>query len=365
MGLTNKMISRSKRKIPSISKSNITLLLVLFASIQSTASFIPNLNRQTSHRSQLPSQNTALYYRPFDGIPKEISLLPLLNMDSEVLYQTKDTLSQLAQSFSSDPDVFGGTVFQNLSHLFDLSMILICPEDTLLIRFALLVGRLFSVLSDYIPDHTLRPEELFFQLCMLGISAVPIFRNIIPSAKVILAQEVDALPKRRDVLAFRNLFEPVGISWIQFRTLFECKALEWVEIEKGDDICLVEDIWLSEGEGSNAGNNLYWVYDSSTRSFEAPDNIGELASLQFLRKIERRRTAVRALSNDQMDSFLHKKDCDRIVTHCVDNPNDDKIFLRMNTEKMIELMEENESLSVSMLFLAVNCLQNKVQAIYD
>ena len=352
---------RTKKKIrPSIFKSNYTFMMVLIASIQYTSSFIATLNVQSIHQSTMPSRNILLYYGP-----KEISMLPLLDMDPEIIYQAKDSFSQVAESFSNDPDLFGGTVFQNLSHIFDLCMILLCPEDTLLIRFALLIGRLFSVLSDYMPDHSLRTEEFLFQLCMVGITARPIYRNIIPSARVILSQQVNTLPKRRDVLAFRNLFEPVGISWIQFKSLFESKALEWIEIGKGDDICLVEDIWLPESEESKAGNNLYWVYDSSKRSFEIPDNIGELASLQFLRKIERRRTSFESISSNKIDQFLHKKDCDRIVTHCVSNPNDDKIFLRMNTERMIEIMEDNESLSVSMLFLAVNCLQSKVQAIYN
>ena len=39
-----------------------------------------------------------------------------------------------------------------------------------LVRVSAIVGRLFVMLADYLPDHSLHPEELGIQLFLLGVA---------------------------------------------------------------------------------------------------------------------------------------------------------------------------------------------------
>lgn len=168
------------------------------------------------------------------------------------------------------------------------------------------------------------------------------------------------LPDRRDVVAFRNLFEPVGLSWMQFKALRASEALDWVGVVTGDMSQFKSQIIdNSRNDGDNQLVNVHWIYDESSKSFGSSYDIGLFASSHFMRKLENREHHSNLLAakvgDDSWNTFSQNLSMyDGIVTHGA-------TFLRINTKKMNKLMENNDSFTVSMLFLVVNCLQHQVK----
>ena len=287
-----------------------------------------------------------------------------LNIYDPTYERAKDMVSQVAESISNDPIKMQGVVFQDISHLaLDFSVFWVSSDNIILLRFVILIGRLCSLLSDYIPDHSMRPDELAFQSILLSISSGLLTRSIIPWVKAWLLQQSETLPQRRDVIAYRNLFEPVGINWIQFQMLLTRQALEWVDIS----IVQKENNQLDIFQQVNDNDNqtcLYWIYDKCTKSLVAPDNIGELAYFQFLRKLEKQQNqnydvfSSNTMGNSSIPYELFFASTPEQNDRFLQNEN--KAILRVNSKKMIEAVEDNDDLDLSILILVVKCLQSKV-----
>ena len=341
--------------------TSFTLLLVSAISIQSTFSFVLHSSFPMKHRNQLTSTN--LYYNFNDEVTEKFSSFPHPNLEDPIYLQAREFMNQAKESFSNNPEVVEETVFKDLSHVaLDLSMFFIGPENTALLRFITIIGRLFSVIGDYIPDHSLRPDELAFQIGMLGVSSVLFSRSIVPRIKACMSigigMKPDALPERRNVVAYRNLFEPAGISWIQYKSLFASGVLDWEEIEADIEFQEPSSVY---NQTKPQTTYLYWAYNKATKSFTSPENIGEMGCIQCLRKLEKRKIRTKTFVNAATtNSSSQDADLNFLYAQYKRKLSKDTTLLRVNTDKMIEVMEDNEGLSVSMLFLVVNCLQHKV-----
>jgi hypothetical protein len=105
-------------------------------------------------------------------------------IDSSMLVGAFD--SMLEQDLLSDaistllpPDI-EAEVLTDMSHVLDLSGIF-SPSKSRLRLFSI-VGRIFTIYADYLPDHTIHPEELAVQLFLLGVS----MREIVKYARVVM-----------------------------------------------------------------------------------------------------------------------------------------------------------------------------------
>jgi hypothetical protein len=104
-------------------------------------------------------------------------------IDSSMLVGAFD--SMLEQDQWSDavsallpPDI-EAEVLADVSHALDLSGFFSRCKSRL--RLFSIVGRIFSIYADYLPDHTILPEELAVQLFFLGVS----MREIMKFARVV------------------------------------------------------------------------------------------------------------------------------------------------------------------------------------
>ncbi len=59
-------------------------------------------------------------------------------------------------------------VFADLAHIF-LDLATFFTPDTIILRLFVVIGRLFSILSDYIPDQKMSPEEFIFQCKLFNV----------------------------------------------------------------------------------------------------------------------------------------------------------------------------------------------------
>jgi hypothetical protein len=141
--------------------------------------------------------------------------------------------------------------------------------ETIAIRALAVLGRIFVMASDYVPDHTMLPDELIFQLAMLCISSVTLARSVAP---MLTLKETTM----RDRKSYASLFRPVGVTWMQFKVL-SAVVLEWVEMAPG--AIITTDEMLESGEHQD----LYWLYQGQIQiqsKGEAPQTIsGKTAHL--------------------------------------------------------------------------------------
>ena len=88
---------------------------------------------------------------------------PLLTSMSSLLLSMSTTSSTL-----SDPSV-QGEVLTDMSHV-ALDFTSLLNSSKALLRKSSVIGRVLVIFADYIPDHSIHPEELAIQLIMLGVA---------------------------------------------------------------------------------------------------------------------------------------------------------------------------------------------------
>ena len=334
------------------------LFLLIVTCVPCSSSF----SLQPFARQKSRSTTAIAFQTSMDELPNQIFGFSELNLDSSIYLAAKDVLYQTTDYISSNQDIVEGAVLQDLAHVaLDLSSFFICPENTALLRLVDFIGRLLCILSDYIPDHSLRPDELAFQISYLGISSALISKSIFPRIKASFPR---SLPNRRDVIAYRSFFEPVGISWIQYKMLLASNALVWVETRADDNHPQVkrevddnDDNKDSIDDLAQNEKNFHWVYNECNRSFVVPEYIRKLAGIDFLRSLEKRKNRNKNYSLlSSMSPLNQDVDVQHQFLQDKNNLHEDRIMLQINTEKMIDAMEDNEELFFSILFLVVGCL---------
>ena len=70
---------------------------------------------------------------------------------------------------TDDPIVFESELLYDMAHI-ALDLTPLGSASKVLVRVSAIVGRLFVMLADYLPDHSLHPEELGIQLFLLGVA---------------------------------------------------------------------------------------------------------------------------------------------------------------------------------------------------
>lgn len=159
-------------------------------------------------------------------------------------------LLSIAMSSPMDPFI-EAELFNDAAHVaLDLTALL--GPATVAIRAAAVVGRLFVMASDYVPDHSMLPEELVFQLTMLVVSVAGLGQSL-QSVFMGLSQELTM----RDRKCFASLFHPAGLTWMQYKVLLSV-AFEWKELAPGAIITTNE--LDPSPHGVEDSKSLYWLY---------------------------------------------------------------------------------------------------------
>ena len=149
-------------------------------------------------------------------------------------------------SFFIDPKV-ESSLLSDLAHL-ALDFTTFFSPNTAFFYGMTSVGRLLSIVSDYLPDHEIAPDELSFQIFMLLVSS----RKFYESVHSIITTSPASFKDRR---VYKSTFSPAGISWYQYRTIMY-KAFEWVDM-KPDDVIEDKSMYLLyRGEISKTSNGL-------------------------------------------------------------------------------------------------------------
>ena len=266
-------------------------------------------------------------------------------------------------------------IFSYLAH-FSLDFFGFLDLDAPLLRMAALLGRLFSIGADYVPDHAINADEAIFQGIMLGVSATLFVRSTLPmtmaAVSLILSADNTHSSAWKNAYAYYHLLLPTGLSMLQFRCLTALGTVDWIKVDP-------HEILVDEQDGNEY---LYWVYSGSTelvlndgitvtyieswrdetgKKVEFP---GFLADMNFLSALGLNK--VKTKKGKKLDD-----DASGIPTGCI-HPQvpiktgpDGARVMRLDKKRLIELMKYDDDLSEPIQALLVKGMQQMLSVLLN
>jgi hypothetical protein len=241
-------------------------------------------------------------------------------------------------------------VLNDMAHV-ALDLTTFFGPSKILLRCAMVVGRLFAMGADYVPDHFMLPEELAFQLVMLFVAWVGLLKAASPMALASMVSKITI----RDGKSFSKLFEPAGMTWSQYKAMSFC-ALDWIEVGPRQVITSDEDsedeyfYWLYSGDAvvENKGKVLYTVTRRNGRANSHDAGLGVFGEAQLLRKLDKNRKRT--------------KDYPRTTVEA--GPSGASL-LRIHTANLSMLMDADQDMAHSIRTLLFQSMQDKLAAQYE
>mmetsp|Transcript_32825 Transcript_32825/g.39330 ORF Transcript_32825/g.39330 Transcript_32825/m.39330 type:complete len:346 (+) Transcript_32825:71-1108(+) len=154
-----------------------------------------------------------------------------ISMNLMIPYSSFESIHSIASQAIQNPNI-EAEVFRDLAHA-TLDVATLFPINPIVLRIIIFVGRLFSILGDYLPDHYMTPDEMLFQLSMLTLSSRSLYDN---TTKLVSTSTKSISFQDRKI--YLLVFKPAGFSWMQYKVLIS-DALEWVELQP--DQCLLDE----------------------------------------------------------------------------------------------------------------------------
>ena len=305
--------------------------------------------RWTPSHQQLSSSTTALAISPdqVEEIFREI-------IDETVTLSTSVTPADEA------------AILTDLAEVSSDVVILSSAPVTIFLRLTVVIEKILELLSDYIPDHVIRGDELLFNIPFMVSSLFLLFRSAEPILKA-QGVELDEL----DLTAFDLCFQPVGMTLLQFKSMKATGCFEWIDYEPGK-VLIDENEYCCTTSG---WKYLYWqysgdiissfrgkVYSSIEREngmhINYPGAQGLLGDTRFLYLLEeesREKQTQKGRSGMMDDDAIRS---DTIATVAIGNTG--AKLLRIDSHKLFDLMEHDERLESSIRLLLLKSLKLKI-----
>jgi hypothetical protein len=270
-------------------------------------------------------------------------------------------------------------LLKDISHV-ALDLFPYFAPTTVILRLSLVVGQLFDFASEYFPDGFVNPDELFFQICALVISFFLLSRSAYPLLRATLAKTTEL-----DQIVFQQLFEPMDVSWLQYKSMLAAECVDWIKVPPGHLLVSEDEGFVPLQEASIANSRklqreemekveyLYWMYNgdvvlsfkgshlyhierSNGKSIEDPSAVGFLADMRFLYKLDHRKR-----------KEMERKGVYPVHTQSMQYPmatikigEKETTLMRINSKILLELMDHDEQLALSIRSLLLKSLQRKV-----
>jgi hypothetical protein len=271
-------------------------------------------------------------------------------------------------------------LLKDISHV-ALDLFPYFAPTTVILRLSLVVGQLFDFASEYFPDGSVYPDELFFQICALVISFFLLSRSAYPLLRATLAKTTEL-----DQIVFQQLFEPVDISWLQYKSMLAAECVDWIKVPPGT-LLVSEDegfvplqepsvansrklqreerekveylYWIYNGDAvlSFKGSHLYHVERSNGKSIEDPSAVGFLADMRFLYKLDHRKRKEMERKGVLYPVHTQSMQYPMATIHIGEK---ETTLMRINSKILFELMDHDDELALSMRSLLLKSLQRKV-----
>lgn len=220
------------------------MLQILFLFLLSSGSCLVNaFSVQPHHRTSLPPLSFS--------IPSSIDFSPASS--SSVFISGDDSLVE--STLQAANQLMEAKLFTGMAHV-TLDLAAFVSRGTAWLRLGAVMGRLFVLGADYLPDHSVNTDEFLFQVFMMSISLIGLVHSVLPALLAVTSQtSKETLIK--DGRAFQLLFRNVGLTWFQYKSLVASQALEWVTVAPGQVITSEEDNHNDDG--------VYWLYQGQVQ----------------------------------------------------------------------------------------------------
>jgi hypothetical protein len=300
------------------------------------------------HRGSKSSKSTIRMYIDAAEIEIPLQLFSISTPSSSPILSPIESATQM---ISSDPQL-EAEVLSDVSHV-ALDFTTWLTPNTAVIRLFALVGRVLVLSSDYIQDHYISPDEWIFQLFMLALSTRSFLRSVSPMIAVAASNSTLTV---RDRKAYSLLFDIIGMSMLQFKTLLTSKTLEWVQLGPNEEIQL-------------NGEYMYWLY-SGEMSSSIPGDCNSTSNsisnrifgeVHFAWKLqEQLHTASKKKSKKKVEPTEVAPEAFESKKRKIYAGRDGAVLLRISTPKLLELMNDDNELCVSVHRLVLLCMQEKL-----
>jgi hypothetical protein len=313
---------------------------------------------QSSKRDAVPWHHAKRRSTPFSmSLPKDddfvvaFSLKAPLLENSGLTFPSAVTQSLLAGSslIAFDPRV-AAEFYGDAAHL-AMDFVGFVAPATVLVRLAAVVGRILTIASDYVPDHSMFPEEFLFQMCMLFLSATLLIKSLLP-----LALSSSTTLSFQDRRTYCALFGPVGVNRHQYKTL-ATMALEWITLVPHETIesNITHIYWLYSGEIdvlSIDGRSVQTV--SRVKQALSPENAASclLGEATFIQSLE-------------TNTFQCNEAVSPMSTTTLKAGPVGAELLRINTNKLAFLMDHDEHLAKAIRRLLVKSMHDKLCSLFS
>jgi hypothetical protein len=196
-----------------------------------------------------------------------------------------------------------------------------------------IAGRLF-LLSQHMPDQGVAPLEVAFQVAFLAVSCNTVYQTAMPKIKAaqvskFLTPEDQASESLTsgDHKAFHSLFEPAGMDWKQYSEM-NLQSMEWVTLEAGQSIKTDDAYWLCQGNMEMEGEGT------------VPGGL---------------------IGEDHIAKTLGMFNGEEISSKVAVAGSEGAKVLKMNTDKLGQMIKKDKSLRAPMGQILFTHLQNKLE----
>ena len=237
------------------------------------------------------------------------------------------------------------------------------------------------ITSDYFQDDTITLDEWVFQATVLAVSLHQFVQSVLPLIMALQSITVLTVRERR---TYSLLFQNMGLSVLQFKSLLASTTLDWVEYKPYTSINL-------------DGQYMYFVYSGMVRlpvsgsgefkDYNSDDEDSSSVSdrlvssriigeVQFAKALEGPVYKSALSWSGVMNSMRDKKFKQDEVSHYTTTTNtvtpaatpmsrivvgaNGASILRISTQKLLRLMENDQELSMSIQRLVSVCMQEKL-----
>jgi hypothetical protein len=206
--------------------------------------------------------------------------------------------------------------------------------DTIAIRLVVILGRIFAIGADYLPDHKIFPEEVIFQAVMLAISSIGFIESTLLTLRARSANTTI-----RDGRVYIKTFSRAGTTWKQYKTMSAISALEWMEVESGKIIL--------SGEANH--DYFYFLYDGAVT---VQHSQGQDLGNYFKHHLVGEMNFVCHLDGLESDEELPKT--------TIKAGDEGATLLRIHSSKLIKLMKNDHNLAKSIRSWIIMDMQQKL-----
>jgi len=287
-----------------------------------------------------------------------------------------DLMATATRSIVDDPRV-ESELFTDASHV-ALDLVTFASPGRALMRLSILVGRVFAIMADWVPDHTILPEEMLFQSLMLTVSITLLIKSCTPMLPALVTTT-----SYREKRAYHALFGKYGLSWMQFKMVMAF-ASEWVEIpgngQLADNNATVDAsaaadgyvYWLQKGEAELVVNDTT-IQHAVASSSSSSSQLSILGELDFARQLQERKkkskktnSKSKAQQEDEQSSIGEAS-----IHHQASPPSKIKAgpagatLLRIDAAKLHKLMDEDDQLADSIRSIIFAGMQEKLTKVME